>query len=424
MQLLAKLSVDGSFSMRSYWRFLAVFSVNITIFLAGIIALELAYGKWLKTKAFVPNILPEYGISHDLSKLNGNGGITTRVPDENGAILYSKNTDGDNGRGTSKCNILILGGSTAEERILNRNETWSYRLFSDLNKQDIVRKACPRGVSVTNAAVNGHSIVANYFDVVYWISRFKRKYATAVIYQGINDFQGDLLQKPDWYDLYWQNLVYGLRYNSIFLRLLETLRSGEFKWESSSRSINTRKTVMVMPYPEDRSAWNRYYINPNVHQRLSVGLDHHGSYIRLLAGALQRLGVSQTVWITQTKPFCRLKEMPNALLVRGSKTTQNQLDNILSLSDQELKSWTAHDRLGDCIRLGLIRSSYLKSSSSLDPMGITSSVVDYGSLSETNPGSYDEYHKTPDGSLTLWKELVRMGLLNTIVDHIRQLPAQ
>ena len=410
--------------MRHYWRLLTVFSVNVAILLVGIVTLELVYGKWLKTKTFVPNILPKHGISHDLSLLSGNSGITTRVPDENGAILYSMTSNRNSASAARKCNILVLGGSTAEERIINRNGTWSYRLFNDLNKQDLVQNVCRSGVSVTNAAVNGHSIVANYFDVIYWISRFKRKYATAVIYQGINDFQGDLLEKPDWYDLYWQHLVYGLRYNSIFLRLLETLRSGDFKWESSSLSINTRKTVMVMPYPEDRNAWNKYYIKTNIHRRLSVGLDHHGSYIRLLAGALKKLGVSHTVWITQTKPFCRLEEMPNALVVRGSKTTQEQLDNILALSDQELKSWIAHDRLGDCIRLGLIRSSYLKSSASLDRMEITSSVVDYGSLSETNSGSYDEYHKTPDGSLNLWKELVRMGLLNNIVDHIRQLHAQ
>ena len=75
--------------MKSFWRLLAVFSVNITIFVVGIIALELVYGRWLKTKTFVPNILPKHGISHDLSLLSGNSGVTTRVPDENGAILYS-----------------------------------------------------------------------------------------------------------------------------------------------------------------------------------------------------------------------------------------------------------------------------------------------------------------------------------------------
>ena len=111
-------------------------------------------------------------------------------------------------------------------------------------------------------------------------------------------------------------------------------------------------------------------------------------------------------------------------MVRESKTTQDQLDNILAISDKDLKSWMAHDRPGYCIRLGLIRGSYLKSSASLDQVEITSSVVDYGSLSETNSGSYDEYHKTPDGSLNLSKELVRMGLMNNIVDHIRQLHAQ
>jgi len=410
--------------MRVNWRLLKIFLTNLTIFSVGIITLELVYGKWLKIRTFVPNILPKHGISHDLSLLGGKSGVTTRIPDDNGAILYSMPKNKNNDAFTSKCNILVLGGSTTEERILNRNETWSYQLFSDLNKQSLVQDVCQSGISVTNAAVNGHSIVANYFDIVYWVSRFKRKHATAVVYQGINDFQGDLLQKPDWYDLYWQHLIFGLRYNSIFLRLLDTLHSGDFKWESSSRTKKNRNTVLVMPYPEDRSAWNKYYIKPNVYQRLSVGLDHHGSYIRLLAGALKRLGVSHTVWITQTKPYCRLGEMPYALVVRGSKTTQDQLNNLALLSDQELKSWIAHDRLGDCIRLGLVRSSYLRSSSNLNQTGITSSVIDYGSISETNPGSYDEYHKTPDGSRTLWKELVRMGLLNNIVDHIRQLHAQ
>ena len=410
--------------MRLYCRLLAVFSVNVIILLVGVIALELAYGKWFKAKTFVPNMLPKNGISHDLSRLHGNGGITTRIPDDNGAIHFSLTDNNHNFRGKAKCNILILGGSTAEERILNKNETWSYRLFSSLNMQDIVQKVCRRGVSVTNAAINGHSIVANYFDVIYWISRFDQRYSTAVIYQGINDFQGDLLNNPDWHDLYWQHLVYGLKYNSVFMRLLDALGSGDFKWESIRDSHKVRKTVLVMPYPEDRSEWHKYYVKTNVYKRLSVGLDHHGRYIRMLAGALKVLGVSHTVWITQTKPFCLLEEMPMALVVRGSKTTQDQLDNIISLSDRELKSWIAHDRLGDCIRLGLIRSSYLKSSSSLNQMGLTSSVVDYGSLSETNQGSYDDYHKTPDGSLNMWKEFVRMGLLKTIVDHIRQLPAQ
>ena len=184
--------------MKSFFRLLTIISVNATVFSIGVIGLELVYGKWLKVKTFVPNILPEHGISHDLSLLSGNSGITTRIPDENGAILYSMSNNDTSASSESKCNILVLGGSTAEERILNRNETWTYRLFNDLNKQHLVRNVCRRGVSVTNAGVNGHSIVANYFDVVYWISKFKRAYATAVIYQGINDFQGDLLQRPDW----------------------------------------------------------------------------------------------------------------------------------------------------------------------------------------------------------------------------------
>lgn len=424
MRLLEKWYVKRAPSMKLYWKFLRVISINMTVCLVSIIILELAYGKWFKTKTFVPNILPKNGISHDLSQLKGSSGITTRIPDENGAILYSKADASKDFVDLSKCNILILGGSTAEERILDKNETWSSRLFSGLNKESGIRKVCPLGVSVTNAAVNGHSIVANYFDVIYWISRFNQSYSTAVIYQGINDFQGDLLEEPDWFDLYWQHVVYGLKYNSIFLRLLNTLLNSEFKWEDSKSRDGIREIVRIEPYREVGSEWSKYYIDPGTLKRLSVGLENHERYIRLLANALKRLGLSHTVWITQTKPFCRLQEMPETLVVRGSKTTQDQLDNLLLMSDQELRSWIAHDRLGDCIRLGLIRGSYLRSSSKLKNMGITSSVIDYGASAETDTGSYDDYHKTPDGSLKLWRELEKLGLLQTIVDHIRQLSVQ
>lgn len=112
------------------------------------------------------------------------------------------------------------------------------------------------------------------------------------------------------------------------------------------------------------------------------------------------------------------------VVIRVPKTSQAKLENILSLSDQVLKPWLTHDRLGYCLRLGLAKSSYFKSSSILDRMGITSSLVDYGSLSETNLGSYVEHHKTLGGSLTLWKESERMSILENIVGHTCQLAAQ
>lgn len=113
--------------------------------------------------------------------------------------------------------------------------------------------------------------------------------------------------------------------------------------------------------------------------------------------------------------------MPQTLVVKGSGTTHNQLDKLLLQSNQRLRSWINHDKLGYCIRLGLARGSYLRSSTKLENMGLTSLVIDYDSLAETGPRSYDVYHKTTKESLIAWKELVRLGLLHTIVDHNRQL---
>lgn len=405
--------------MSTYSKLIKIGFINLVCLFVGITILELNYGRWLKIKTFVPNIVPEHGISHDLRLLGKDWGITTRIPNKNGATVYSNTNGGRHAKGsTHRCSLIVLGGSTTEERILNREDTWTYQLFKELNKQADIQQICPKGMSITNAAVNGHSIVANYFDVVYWISRFNQRYSTAIIYQGINDFQGDILESPDWYDLYWQHLTFGLRYNSIFLRVLDSLGGNRFKWESLKSGYGSSKTVLVNPYPKDHSEWESYSIDPAVYRRLSVGLKHHGKYIRLLAGELKKLGVSHTVWITQTKPFCNLSEMPHTIVVKGSKTTQHQLNTLLSRDADDLKSWIAHDRLGDCIRLGLIRSSYLNMSSEVGRIGLSGSIIDYGSSIEKDSGSYDEYHKTPSGSMDLWKEFVRMGLLRVIIDHM------
>ena len=394
-------------------------STNIVFIVVGIAALELSYGKWFKTKPFVPNILPRQGISHDLSMLGQDWGVTTRVPDENGAVRYSVNSGISDD--SNRCNVLVLGGSTTEERILNKEDTWTYRLFQDLNKRNEVMNICPAGLSLTNAAVNGHSIVANYFDVVYWISRFKQSYSTAIIYQGINDFQGDILEEMDWHDLYWQHITYGLRYNSIFVSLLDSLRSNRLKWGGRGGSDRTKDAVLVSPYQKDMSEWKTYRIDPEVYGRLSIGLDHHGKYVKLLTERLKKLGVSHTIWITQTKPFCKLDNMPQSIDVRGSHTSQEQFDGLVSKEQDELKSWIANDRLGDCLRLGLIRGSYIESSVKLRNRSIASTIVDYGSSTESNTGSYDDYHKNPSGSLVLWKQFDRMGLPESIIDHISQL---
>ena len=116
--------------------------------------------------------------------------------------------------------------------------------------------------------------------------------------------------------------------------------------------------------------------------------------------------------------------MPESIDVRGSHTSQELFDGLLTQGKEELKSWIAHDRLGDCLRLGLIRRSYLKSSSKIGGQSITSTVIDYGSSKESDSGSYDDYHKNPSGSLMLWKELDRMGLPESIINHISRLATQ
>ena len=394
-------------------RYLKLVLINLGFACFGILFLEVVFGKWLRVKPYVPNILPEQGISHDLKQLHKEWGVTTRIPDENGSTLFTQSTGPEGLRG--ECTLLVLGGSTAEERVLNKEQTWTYQLFEELNRQPAVNEVCPDGLSVDNAAVNGHSIIANYFDVKHWISRFRREYSIAIIYQGINDFQGEILDEPKWYQSQWQELLYALRYNSVFFNALMLIRSnGEWK----SQSIAKRPVISVAPHTKSNGAWKGYEIAPSVKDRLSVGLSLHTHYIEKLARALKRLGVRKIVWVTQTKPFCSLRGWPVRISVQGESMSQQKLSSISSWKLKDLKYFLAHTRIGDCIRLGIIRESYISSARRLGEMGLKSNLLDYGSIQERGLDSYDEYHKTPSGSQILWREFKRLGLVETVVGEL------
>ena len=46
------------------------------------------------------------------------------------------------------CKILILGGSTTEERILHVNEKWTYHFFNAINKNEIVECSAKKNLQI------------------------------------------------------------------------------------------------------------------------------------------------------------------------------------------------------------------------------------------------------------------------------------
>lgn len=104
--------------------------------------------------------------------------------------------------------------------------------------------------------------------------------------------------------------------------------------------------------------------------------------------------------------------------------TPNPLDNWTWLSDEHLKSWIAHDKLGRCLGLGLFRRNYLKYLSKLPGIVILSKLVDYGSSTEKHTGSCYGYNKNPVSTSLLWNGFGRWGLITSIIDRVLQLQAQ
>ena len=91
--------------------------INITVFIIGIIIIELCFGTWLKNSNYSNLLIPRQQTN-----------IITSFPYESNTLgIYSRDKNGfrANKHDLDQINILILGGSTSEERDIDDNKIWT-----------------------------------------------------------------------------------------------------------------------------------------------------------------------------------------------------------------------------------------------------------------------------------------------------------
>jgi len=149
-------------------KILKIFFYNILFILIILLIYEFLFGNWFTNKNFGNLFLP---LNKSL--------IVNKLPYEtNDPVIYTTDSNGfrNNKHDLKSIEILVIGGSTTEEKIIDDNKIWTRILEINTNKK------------VLNAGIGGQTSFGHVkmFDI--WFSRFKDlKPNYTLFYIGIND---------------------------------------------------------------------------------------------------------------------------------------------------------------------------------------------------------------------------------------------
>ena len=150
--------------------FFKILLINLAIFIFGIVIIELFFGTWLKNLNYSNLLIPRQQTN-----------IISSFPYEQKTLgIYSRDKNGfrANKHDLDQINILILGGSTSEERDIDDNKIWTKIFEKKLNKK----------YKVLNAAIGGQTSYGHKKMFDMWFSKYNDLEPDFVIvYLGIND---------------------------------------------------------------------------------------------------------------------------------------------------------------------------------------------------------------------------------------------
>lgn len=227
------------FNMRNAFRIVAI---NLGLILVGLLLVEAIIGNWVFGPSYGFLNIPRNAKRHfDVSGLYPGGSLVTYSRDENGL------------RGTygspAEIDVLVLGGSTANELYVSDGETWVDRL-----RQGFARDGAP--LTIVNASIDGQSTRGHIRNFDVWfpnIPDLNPRYLIAYI--GINDAVLGDQQQIKYDDMVSPELSRRVRHyimnNSVVYNLFRRVR-GLFvarRTRLVHGSMNTR-TAQWMPVAE------------------------------------------------------------------------------------------------------------------------------------------------------------------------------
>lgn len=182
--------------------------VNVAILAVGVLALELAFGEWLR-----PDPMGRLNLLRDVTlKMDATG-----LYQPGTGVTYTRDHWGLRGDypAPGAIDILTLGGSATDQRYISDDQTWQADLRAAFARAG-------KTVVIVNAGVDGQSTVGHIRNYEWWfpnIPGLKSRYD--LFYLGVNDFYtqrafDELVAPP--------TLVTRLKESSAVFRLARTLR--------------------------------------------------------------------------------------------------------------------------------------------------------------------------------------------------------
>ena len=272
-----------------------VILVNITLIIFFILIAELIFGNWFKSSNYGNLLIPKHNVNlikNPPYKSPYSVGIFSR--DKNGFRANSYNLD--------KIDILVLGGSTTEERDVDDNFIWTKILENNLTNND--------NQKVLNAGLGGQTSYGHIQIFDLWLSRYKNlKPEIILVYIGINDalymleniennkanYEGRFINSTNRdtlsYINYFDNYIQYIKNNSVF-HLLYLIIKGNYLSKKYEINYNTENIYKTFSYTK------KININKNIDFEVKKFLKYYSKNLENLAHIAMNQK-SEIIFVTQ-----------------------------------------------------------------------------------------------------------------------------
>jgi hypothetical protein len=220
--------------MRTFRKIIKIVLINVLFCLAFLAPIELIFGSWLTPESAISalNIRPNT-IDVRPSPLYPPGVM----------ITYSRDRFGFRGGlgDATHIDVLAIGGSTTNERLVDDADTWTARLQKLLAERDCA-------VTIANAGFDGYSTVANIASFGQWFNHIPGlKPRFVLVYVGVNDAVLDPksvnIEVEQKFDSRWRTFEHYVAANSAVRRLYVALRG----WWAARRAHVVYGEVPITP---------------------------------------------------------------------------------------------------------------------------------------------------------------------------------
>ncbi len=268
----------------------------------------------------------------------------------------------------SSIDILVMGGSTTDERFVDEGKTWVDHL-----RHRFAAAGFP--LQVVNAGIDGHSTFGHIWSFDMWFPLIPDLRARYVLcYVGINDVAAseanryDVMRSGDWQ----RRIRYYLVNNSAFYHLYRTIRG----------NIRARDAHLVHGgNPVLDAEWSELPQRPKLNEarlRIEDKLDSFAGRVRVLSEKIRTFG-AEPIFVTQPRGDYRMRDggILGQAMGDGTVDIGGYVENRL----YALKLMEACEAVGGiCIDLA-------------------------GGFSFENGNLYDSIHTTPQGSERVGKAI-------------------